>query len=118
MRTCIGSVTSAALRSYSGHSYYRCWRAVQRLDAPSDARCHARYSPADQLDALVWHDVCALLAHPEWIGYALERAHGGPWLPQELQARKETLRQAQTALAHQLDRLTEAYLREVIPLAE
>src|SRR5262249_30510346 len=107
-----------ALTSYSGHSYYRCWRSVQRLEAPSAARCHARYSPADQLDALVWQDLCALLAHPEWIGYALERAHGGHWLPQELQARKETLRQAQTALAHQLDRLTEAYLREVIPLAE
>jgi site-specific DNA recombinase len=107
-----------ALTSYSGHSYYRCWRAVQRLDVPSDTRCQARYSPADQLDALVWQDLCALLAHPEWIGYALERAHGGHWLPQALQARKETLRQAQTALAHQLDRLTEAYLMEVIPLAE
>jgi len=66
----------------------------------------------------VWHDLCELLTHPEWIAYALQRAHGGHWLPQELQARKETLRQAQTALATQLDRLTEAYLREVIPLAE
>ena len=36
----------------------------------------------------------------------------------QLQARKETLRKAQTALTHQLDRLTEAYLLEVIPLAE
>jgi site-specific DNA recombinase len=52
------------------------------------------------------------------IGYALERAHGGHWLPQELQARKETLCHAQTALANQLNRLTEAYLMEVIPLAE
>jgi site-specific DNA recombinase len=49
--------------------------------------------------------------------YALERPHGGHWLPPKLQARKEPLRQAQTALAHQLERLTEAYLREVIPLA-
>jgi site-specific DNA recombinase len=107
-----------ALTSYSGHGYYRCWRSVQGFGAQSDARCHARYSPADQLDALVWQDLCELLAHPEWIAYALERAHGGHWLPQALQARKETLHQAQTALAHQLDRLTEAYLREVIPLAE
>jgi site-specific DNA recombinase len=107
-----------ALTSASGHSYYRCWRSVQGLDVQAEARCQARYSPADQLDALVWHDLCELLAHPEWIGYALERAHGGHWLPQELQARKETLRHAQTALAHQLERLTEAYLREVIPLAE
>jgi site-specific DNA recombinase len=43
---------------------------------------------------------------------------GGHWLPQDLQARKETLRRAQAGLAHQLDRLTEAYLREGIPLAE
>ena len=103
------------LTSSSGHSYYRCWRAVQGLEAPSATRCPARYSPADQLDALVWQDLCELLAHPEWIGYALERAHGGHWLPQELQARKETLRHAQTALAHQIERLTEAYLREVMP---
>jgi site-specific DNA recombinase len=107
-----------ALTSSSGQSYYRCWRSARRLDAPSTSRCQARYSPADQLDDLVWHDLCELLAHPEWIGYALERAHGGHWLPQEFQARQETLRHAQTALAKQLDRLTEAYLREVIPLAE
>ena len=86
-----------ALTSASGQSYYRCWRSVRGRDASSDARCHARYSPADQLDALVWHDLCELLTHPEWIAYALERAHGGHWLPQELQARKETLRHAQTA---------------------
>jgi len=72
-----------ALTSSSGQSSYRCWRSVPRLDAPSDARCHARYSPADQRDALVWQDLCELLAHPEWMGYALERAHGGQWLPQE-----------------------------------
>lgn len=103
------------LTSSSGHSYDRCWRSMQGLEAPSATRCPARYSPADQLDALVWQDLCELLAHPEWIGYALERAHGGHWLPQELQARKETLRHAQTALAHQIERLTEAYLREVMP---
>ena len=66
----------------------------------------------------MWHDLCELLAHPEWIAYALQQAHGGHWLPQELQARQETLRHAQTAVAKQLDRLTEAYLLEVIPLAE
>jgi site-specific DNA recombinase len=48
----------------------------------------------------------------------VERAHGGHWWPQEFQARKETLRRAQTAWAHQRERLTAAYLREVIPLAE
>ena len=40
------------------------------------------------------------------------------WLPQELQARRENLRKGQKTLAHQLDRLTEASLSEVIPLRE
>jgi site-specific DNA recombinase len=48
----------------------------------------------------------------------LRRAHGGQWLPQELKARQENLRRGRSALRRQLERLTEAYLREVIPLAE
>jgi site-specific DNA recombinase len=71
-----------ALTSASGQSYDRCWRAVQGLAAQADARCQARYSPADHLDALVWHDLCELRAHPEWMRYALERAQGGHGLPQ------------------------------------
>jgi site-specific DNA recombinase len=72
-----------------------------------------------QLDnGLVWHDLCDLLTHPEWIAYALERAHGGHWLPQELQARKEALRKGQLRVTNQLERLTEAYLQGVIPLIE
>jgi DNA invertase Pin-like site-specific DNA recombinase len=49
---------------------------------------------------------------------AVARAHGGAWLPQELLARRETLRQGQTSLRQQLERLTDAYLRTVIPLDE
>ena len=101
-----------------GHSYYMCRCAVQPIYSQHDQRCKARYSPAQQLDALVWQDLCALLAHPESIVYALERAHGGHWLPQELQARKDALRKGQGSLTHQLERLTEAYLQGVIPLSE
>jgi site-specific DNA recombinase len=101
-----------------GHSYYMCRCAVQPIYSQHDQRCEARHSPAQQLDALVWHDLCELLAHPESIAYALERAHGGHWLPQELQARKEALRKGQRSLTHQLERLTEAYLQGVIPLPE
>src|SRR5262249_6346162 len=42
----------------------------------------------------------------------------GHWLPQERQARRVQLRQGQQHLDRQLDRLTEAYLSAVIPLAE
>jgi site-specific DNA recombinase len=72
-----------------GHSYYMCRCAVQPLYSQHDQRCEARYSPADQLDAMVWQDLCDLVAHPEWIAYALARAHGGHWLPQELQSRRD-----------------------------
>jgi site-specific DNA recombinase len=101
-----------------GHSYDVCRCAAQPLYSQHDQRCTARYSPAQQLDALVWQDVCDLLTHPEWIAYALERAHGGHWLPQELQARKEALRKGQLSVTNELERLTEAYLRGVIPLSE
>jgi site-specific DNA recombinase len=67
---------------------------------------------------LVWRDLWALLRHPEQIAYALERAHGGHWLPQELQARKEALRKGRATLETQVDRLTQAYLAEIIPLTE
>jgi len=101
-----------------GHSYSMCRCAVQPISSQHDQRCKARYSPAQQLDALVWQDLCELLAHPESIAYALERAHGGHWLPQELQARQDALRKGQGSLTHQLERLTEAYLQGVIPLSE
>jgi site-specific DNA recombinase len=62
--------------------------------------------------------VCEVLSHPESITEALRRAHGGGWLAQELKAHQENLRQGRAALGRQLERLTEAYLGEVIPLAE
>jgi site-specific DNA recombinase len=83
-----------------------------------DEHCPSHFIPADQLDALVWADVCELLTHPDSIQHALARAQGGCWLPQELQARRDALRQARSSLSHQLDRLTEAYLAGTIPLAE
>lgn len=101
-----------------GHSYYMCRCAAQPIYSQQDQRCHARYSPAQQLDELVWQDLCELMTHPEAIAYALERAHGGHWLPQELQSRQEALRKAQLSLTHQLERLTEAYLMAIIPVAE
>ena len=74
--------------------------------------------PGRAVDEIVWKDLCEVLSHPESITEALRRAHGGQWLPQELKARQENLRQGRAALGRQLERLTEAYLGEVIPLAE
>ena len=66
----------------------------------------------------MWDDLCALLSAPEPLAAAVARAHGGAWLPQELQARRETLRRSQAHLGQQIERLTDAYLRAVIPLDE
>ena len=70
-----------------------------------DRRCHARYIPADQLDALVWADLCEVVQHPELITQALERAHSGAWLPDELHHRRATIQAALRSLERQCERL-------------
>jgi site-specific DNA recombinase len=70
------------------------------------------------MESLVWEDLCRLLTHPEAIGYALERAHGGHWLPQDLQVRRDALKRGQVRVEQQIERLTEAYLSEVVGLEE
>ena len=80
--------------------------------------CPSRYAPAAQLDELVWTDVCHVLTHPAELTKALGRAHGGHWLPQQLQQRQTNLRKGRNSLRQQLDRLTEAYLHNIIPLPE
>jgi hypothetical protein len=62
--------------------------------------------PAKRLDELVWQDLCALLREPAPLVAAVARAPGGAWLPQELPARRETLRRGQAHLRQQLERLT------------
>jgi site-specific DNA recombinase len=103
---------------HPGYAYYVCRGKGNPLRSRREQSCLARYAPAHQLDALVWEDLCDLLTHPEHVAQALARAHGGGWLPQELQARREQLRQGQLNLERQLERLTEAYLLAVIPVAE
>lgn len=98
--------------------YYVCSGKQKQAQSGLEEKCPSRHAPADQLDELVWRDLCEVMAHPQSIADALQRAHGGHWLPQELKARQENLREGQAGLGRQLDRLTEAYLGEVIPLAE
>jgi len=100
------------------YTYYVCRGKLTSIQSCHDELCPARFIPARQLDELVWRDVCDVLTHPDSIAQALQRAQGGHWLPQELQARRENLRKAQVSLEHQLERLTEAYLNNVIPLPE
>src|SRR4051812_41372218 len=52
------------------------------------------------------------------IAHEMERARGGHWLSQEMQARRANLRRARAGLHQQIERLTEAYLAGVVPLNE
>ncbi len=101
-----------------GHRYYSCTGKLPALFSHREQKCPSRLSPAGRLDELVWSDLCDLLSHPEQASHALARAHGGQWLPQELQARQQGLRRGQASLGQQLERLTEAYLGGVVLLDE
>ena len=109
---CTGRQTAA------GYRYYLCRGRTDPLRVAQGQRCTARYIPAGQLDELVWADLCALLTDPAQVARALARARGGAWLPQELQARQAAIGQALGQLDRQQQRLLDAYLAEVIALAE
>ena len=98
------------LRALVSYGLYRLSCVVRQTQASSATTCAAAAPtrcarrrgsaappatfPADQLDELVWADLCALLTDPAQIARALDRAHGGAWLPQKLQARQTAIRQA------------------------
>lgn len=104
--------------SQAGYAYYTCRGKGHAIVSCRDEKCPSRFIPACQLDELVWQDLCEVLTHPESIAQALQRAQGGHWLPQELQARRENLRKARVNLEHQMERLTDAYLANVLHLDE
>ena len=106
-------------RAINGRNfYYLCNGKGHSTFSHRATCCPARHAPAGQLDALVWDDLRTLLSEPEPLAAAVARAHGGAWLPQELQARRETLRRSQVHLGQQIERLTDAYLRAILPLDE
>jgi site-specific DNA recombinase len=111
-------LTCPAKTMHGKYSYYICQSKMGSINSRRDESCSSRFIPAVQLDEVVWQDLCKVVMRPELISQALERAWGGNWLPQEMQARRDNLRQGHKSIERQLDRLTEAYLNEVIPLAE
>src|SRR3954465_4139493 len=105
-------------RTANRQRYYSCTGKLPALFSHREQKCPSRLSPAARLDELVWTDLCELLTHPQQVTQALARAHGGNWLPQELQARQQGLRRGQASLGQQLERLTDAYLAGVVALDE
>ena len=110
--------TAARTMADPQYAYYVCRGRTDALRAAQGERCTARYIPAQQLDDLVWQDLCQVLTQPDILTHALERAHGGHWLPQELQARCALFTQAVSQIERQQARLLEAYLAEIIALPE
>jgi len=100
--------------SQSGYSYYWCRGRTDPLRATLGERCIARYIRAQALDMLVWQDLCQVLTQPALITHELQRAQGGEWLPQALQARQRTLREALAQIERQHARLLDVSLAEVI----
>lgn len=98
---------------HPGYHYYVCRGKGDAIISGRETSCSVRYAPAQQLGDLVWKNLCALLTAPEQITQALSRAHGGGWLHQELQARREQLRKGQCGLEQQMERLTRAYHRRL-----
>jgi site-specific DNA recombinase len=112
---CRLSCTGQTRRTYS---YYTCVGKAHPSRSSRDEICRSRLIPMHQLDELVWTDLCQVVVHPEVLTQALERAQGGEWLPQDLQARRENLRKARGALTNQIERLTDAYLDQIMSLEE
>jgi site-specific DNA recombinase len=113
---CQLACTARSLKPH--HAYYVCSGKAKPTHSHRETPCASRFIPARQLDALVWQDLCNLLLHPAQLTTALERAHAGQWLPQELQARRDVLHQGRRSVWQQRERLTDAYLHGVIPLED
>jgi site-specific DNA recombinase len=111
--SCSGVTRTASDTRYR---YYRCLGKMARVSSGRASCCPARFIPASQLDELVWADLRAVLERPELVAQAVERAHSGAWVPQELRRRQATLHSVRASVARQRQRLLEAYLAEVIDL--
>ena len=103
---------------HPGYHYYVCQGRTDSLRKALGERCITRYAPAHALDDLVWQDLCRVLRHPSLITHELERAQRGEWLPQALQARRQTLWDVLAQLERQQARLLDLYLAEVIEREE
>jgi site-specific DNA recombinase len=86
--------------SPGGYAYYVCLGRSQPVVSHRDETCSARYIPAEQLDEVVWQDVCEVLTHSEFIASALQQAQAGQWLPQALQAIAGQVRHLETDVQH------------------
>jgi len=105
---------SSTGRSQGKYHYYKCRGRTDVHRAAKGERCTARYVPSQALDELVWQDLCHIVANPDLITHELERAQAGEWLPQALQAKRNTVCHVLARLERQQERLLDVYLAEII----
>jgi site-specific DNA recombinase len=98
-----------------GYAYYEC---SGRRSLVGREACRAPLIPVKELDRVVWEDLYSVLLHPEQLRNALDRALGGCWLTQELQARGAQLTRIRKSVEQQQERWTEAYLAGLLSLKE
>ena len=89
------------------YHYYKCSGRLDALRVAQGEVCNARFVPSQQLDELVWQDLCCIVTNPDLITHELERAQSGEWLPQALQAKRNTVCQTLARLERQQERLLE-----------
>ncbi|MDP9309779.1 MAG: recombinase family protein [Chloroflexota bacterium] len=112
---CLFACMARTVRSYA---YYACQGRRDVLRATTGERCLARAVRTSLLDAVVWEDLCRILREPGLIRHELNRARGGAWLPQTLQARRKTVTEALKQVRRQQERLLDVYLAAVIEREE
>ena len=114
---CHLSCTGRAGHPGATYQYYVCRGKLPTVTSNREQHCASRLIPTQQLDTVVWDDLCHVVQHPEIVAHELRRAQAGDWVPQELRRRQASLRSVRVGLGRQQARLLEAYLAGVLDLA-
>ncbi len=100
------------------YASYRCKGLDGLLARRRPTPCRSRQVATERLDALVWADLCAVLADPAVLDEAVRRAQQG-WLNSDgRQARRQDLHRRRAEIGRQVQRLVDAYTAEVLTLEE
>jgi len=114
---CQLSCTGRAGHPSATYQYYICRGKLPTVTSNREQHCVSRLIPTQQLDAIVWDDLCQVVRHPALVAHELQRAQAGDWVPQELRRRQASLRSVRVGLSRQQARLLEAYLAGILDLA-
>jgi site-specific DNA recombinase len=98
------------------YAYYRCRGMDVLANRGRRDPCHARQLPTDQLDALVWADLCTLLRDPAVLDDAIRRTQEGRLTADERAAQARDIRQRRAQLQRQVQRLLDAYEADLLTL--